>query len=144
MDFARIQRWALTLSAYDYHIEFKPGLLNSNADILSRLPLPEEPAEVPLPGESILLMKNFQALPVTAAQLAKWTDRDPTQAKVRDNVLCDWQHSNEVNLLPCQRLKDELSVEVGWVVWGRRVKFHHKGEQKCWNWCMKDTQEPHG
>ncbi len=78
---ARIQRWALTLSAYDYHIEFKPGSLNLNADVLSRLPLPEEPVEVSLPGETILLMNNLQALPVTSAQLAKWTDRDPTLAK---------------------------------------------------------------
>ncbi len=47
----------------------------------SRLPLPEEPAEVPLPGETILLMENLQALPVTSAQLAMWTDRDDVRTK---------------------------------------------------------------
>lgn len=38
---ARIQRWALTLSAYDYTIKYKAGSQHSNADLLSRLPLPE-------------------------------------------------------------------------------------------------------
>ena len=43
---ARIQRWALTLSAYNYHIQYKPGKDNSNADVLSRLPLLESPTLV--------------------------------------------------------------------------------------------------
>ena len=37
---ARIQRWALTLGAYNYKIQYKPGKENSNPDVLSRLPLP--------------------------------------------------------------------------------------------------------
>ena len=43
---ACLQRWALTLSAYDY-IPYKPGAQNGNADLFSRLPLPEAPTEVP-------------------------------------------------------------------------------------------------
>ena len=35
---ARIQRWALTLAAYNYSIEYKPGPEHANADALSRLP----------------------------------------------------------------------------------------------------------
>ena len=54
---ARIQRWALTLSAYDYHIKYKAGLENANADLLSRLSLPETPMQVPEVGETILLME---------------------------------------------------------------------------------------
>lgn len=40
---ARIQRWALILAAYDYHIRYKPGKEHANADLLSRLPLPDLP-----------------------------------------------------------------------------------------------------
>ena len=40
---ARIQRWALTLSAYNYVISHRAGTANSNADGLSRLPLPDIP-----------------------------------------------------------------------------------------------------
>ena len=40
---ARIQRWALTSSMYKYTIRFKSGTINTNADALSRLPLPDTP-----------------------------------------------------------------------------------------------------
>ena len=33
----RVQHWALTLAAYDYHVVYKPGMANANADELSRL-----------------------------------------------------------------------------------------------------------
>ena len=61
---ARIQRWALTLGAYDYNISYKPGKDQTNADLLSRLPLPEAPREVPVPADTILLMDYLQASPI--------------------------------------------------------------------------------
>ena len=36
---SRIQRWALTLGAYNYSINYQPGTVMSHADALSRLPL---------------------------------------------------------------------------------------------------------
>ena len=81
---ARIQRWALTLSAYSYSIAYKPGDNNSNADGLSRLPLPEAPSEVPLPGETILLMETLQE-PMSAKQIKDLTARDPLLSSVRTN-----------------------------------------------------------
>ena len=65
---ARIQRWALTLSAYSYTITYKPGGDHINADVLSRLPLSETPSDVPLPGETVLLSDTFHG-PVTAIQI---------------------------------------------------------------------------
>ena len=38
---SRIQRWAMTLSAYHYIITYKSGRLIGNADALSRLPQPQ-------------------------------------------------------------------------------------------------------
>ena len=54
---ARMQRWALTLSAYDYRIVFRAGNENSNADGLSRLPPRENPSSVPVPGDTGLMME---------------------------------------------------------------------------------------
>ena len=46
---ARIQRWALMLSAYNYQVQYVPGKENKNADVFSHLPLPVQPKEVPTP-----------------------------------------------------------------------------------------------
>ena len=66
---ARIQRWALTLAAYSYTILYKPGKEISQADGLSRLPLSESPSEVPVPGETVLLLETIQMSPVYASQI---------------------------------------------------------------------------
>ena len=55
----QMQRWALTLSAYEYKILYKAGETNGNAD--SKQPLPEMPDLVPVPGETILLMEHLCA-----------------------------------------------------------------------------------
>ena len=51
---AQIQMWAITLSAYDYALTYRPGPEHSNADLLSRLPLPDTPYEVPLPQQAVI------------------------------------------------------------------------------------------
>ncbi|XP_064645931.1 uncharacterized protein K02A2.6-like [Lineus longissimus] len=38
---ARMQRWALVLSAYEYDIEYRQGTAHANCDALSRLPCPQ-------------------------------------------------------------------------------------------------------
>ena len=43
----RVRRWALTLAAYSYQIRYRPGKDHSNADGLSRLPLPDQTSDVP-------------------------------------------------------------------------------------------------
>ena len=73
---ARIQRWALTLSAYDYVIEYKPGKEHANADVLSRLPLPNTSQTTPVPAETVFLMDTLQATPVTASQIKHNKDKD--------------------------------------------------------------------
>ena len=66
---ARIQRWALTLGAYDYDICYKPGKDQASADLLSRLPIPEAPREIPVPADTVLLMEYLQDSPTTAAPI---------------------------------------------------------------------------
>ena len=50
---ARIQRWALTLAAYEYTIAYQPGKELTNANALSCLPLHQR-VQVPLPGDLLL------------------------------------------------------------------------------------------
>ena len=79
---ARIQRWALTLASYEYRIKYKSGQANSNADALSRLPLPATFSEVPVPSELVLLMEHVSSGPLTAAQVKAMTQWDPILSRV--------------------------------------------------------------
>ena len=38
MTTARIQIWAILLSAYNYSLQYRPGNKNGNADFMSRFP----------------------------------------------------------------------------------------------------------
>eukprot|EP00731_Ephydatia_muelleri_P021136 Em0013g863a len=75
----RVQRWALTLSAFDYTNSFRAGKLQGNADALSRLPLQHSPEEVPTPGDMILLLEalDLSEAPISAAAINKLTGKDP-------------------------------------------------------------------
>ena len=112
---ARIQRWALILSAYDYVISYKPGDQHANADSLSRLPLPEHPTETTPPADIVLLMDTLQTSPVAAQNIRYWTDRDPLLSNVRSLVK---NGGEEENMKPFNRRRNELSVQNGCVLWG--------------------------
>ena len=125
---ARVQRWALLLSSYQYTVSYKPGSQMANADVLSRLPLPEMPESVPALGETVLLMQSLQA-PITFNQLKQWTTQDPILSKVHTLLLQGWQYSNDPNLKPYQVRHNELTVCDGCVMWGSRVVVPQAGRK---------------
>ena len=127
---ARVQRWALTLSCYDYNIIYKPGKQHNNADMLSRLPLATAPTDVPVPGDTVMLLETLQSSPVTAKLIKTWTNRDPILSKVRDLVKKGWIHSDDPKLRPYQRRYMELSVQADCVLWGNRVIVPPAGQPR--------------
>lgn len=120
---SRLQRWAITLSAYDYSILYRSGKHHANADLFSRLPLPVAKANIPQPGDCVLLFECLQVDPLSAADIKKWTDRDPILSKVRSFLLQGWPThlEGEEGLQPYLRRQEELSTENGCVMWGSRV-----------------------
>ena len=78
----RIQRWALTLGAYSYNIQYRKGEENSNADALSRLPQETAQKDPPKPAEMINLMEYLDSSPVSSTQIKTWTDHDPILARM--------------------------------------------------------------
>ncbi|KAL5467494.1 hypothetical protein EMCRGX_G031729 [Ephydatia muelleri] len=80
---ARLQRWALLLSAYEYDLEFRPTAQHANADGLSRLPLSIiADAGTATSDSDVFNVGQIEALPVTAMQLRKVTRQDPILSKV--------------------------------------------------------------
>ena len=118
---ARIQRWDVLLSAYNYIISDRPGREQANADALSRLTLPEAPKEVSVPAETILLLENLSSLPVSAEQIRLSTASDPILAKVKQLVQTGWSSGKDGSreeLRPYHTRKLELSLEDGCILWG--------------------------
>ena len=66
---SRIQRWALTLGAYSYTIQFRKGSQNCNADALSRLPLSNNRSEPPKPADVVHLMEYLDSSPISSSQI---------------------------------------------------------------------------
>ena len=61
---SRIQRWALTLSAYQYSIRYKQGKQLSNADAISRLPRAITTSSDFVPGDLSILCTIYLSQPL--------------------------------------------------------------------------------
>ena len=126
----RIQHWALTIGMYDYEIQYKPGVQQAHADACSRLPLPDTPSSIPIPGDTILLIDHLNSTSVKAAQVGLWTQRDPVLSLVTRHVLQGWptKPTNDAQK-PYYNCREELSVEDNCLLWGNRVVILPQGRK---------------
>ena len=62
---ARLRRWAILLSAYDYSIQHRPGKSHANADTFSRLPLSTTTTSASPTRETVLLFECLSVAPLT-------------------------------------------------------------------------------
>ena len=137
---ARIQRWALTLAMYGYTVAFKNSSAHSNADALSRLPLPESVPCTPQPPETILLLEHLEEMPVTAEHIKTWTQRDPILSRVLQFVQCGWPSTMEDEQLHTFWTKRlELSSQNGCLLWGNRVIIPAPGQARV----LQELHEAH-
>ncbi|XP_013404718.1 uncharacterized protein K02A2.6 [Lingula anatina] len=116
---ARMQRWAIILSAYDYDIQYRKSELHSNADCLSRLP-----HEVSSIGSdcTIYVCEVATELPLTASDIAEATRKDSVLSKVMDYTMSGWPEYLDSEILkPYHVRRHELSAEQGCILWGNRV-----------------------
>ena len=115
----RIQRWALTLAAYEYTLLWHPTQQHESADAMSRLPLPEKPLETPLPAELVLLMEHLEESPVTATQIRMWTRTAPLLSRVSRYLHEGWPDQCDDQLKPYWCRKMELSLHDDCLLWGK-------------------------
>ena len=107
-----MQRWSITLAAYDYEIVFRNTSAHANADALSRLPskVVESHKE---DGAQVFHMEQLEALPITVTQIQTEIRKDPVLSKVYDCVMNGWKHNLDSlpELKPYSLHKDEISVQ---------------------------------
>ena len=122
---ARLQRWALLLASYTYEIEYKSSQRHSNADALSRLPLPQaEPKYDSMVAPDVfscLNMSQVEALPVTAKAIQKASRIDPVLSKVILYTRKGWPSTVRDVFKPYYHRRNELTVEEDCLLWGTRI-----------------------
>ena len=118
---ARMQRWAIILSAYDYTFKYRRGNRHENADALSRLPLKSDDSYIDSESwhfENINLVQ-VDSTPVTADEVGKASQKDEVMGKVIRNIQNDsWAESEtDARLKPYWTRRHELSVDEGCLLW---------------------------
>ena len=132
MGASRILRWAITLSSYQYTIEYRSTTKHANADVCSRFPLrsvEEEQEESSDESGSRrvaeIFYSNFIDKPlINCISICKFTAKDAVLSKVLRLVLSGWPERLDKGLdylKPYFHRKNELSAEKGCIVWGTRV-----------------------
>lgn len=118
--FSRIQRWAITLSTYNYKLVLKKRQLLAVPDALSRLPLPQQ-SNFKL-DDNVVAFNENQEISIDYCKIASCTANDENLSKVKIFVLHGWSKScNLTDLKPYYNRLLELSVERECLLWGMRV-----------------------
>ena len=92
---SRLQRWAITLSAYDYEVQYKLSAQHGNADALSRLPLESEDGAGNEEEEIVCLIEEQQL------DNLRLKGKD---IKARSNLVSSFQLHTTRWLTPCPRI----------------------------------------
>ena len=135
---ARVRCWSLYLAKFEYTLSFRNSAAHANADALSWLPLPVEPALVKQPPELVLLADHLENSPVTADQISAATRRDPQLSQIVQFVQQGWPSScTEPSVFFDKR--HELSLYEGCLLWGTRVVI----PERCREAVLTELHEGH-
>ena len=116
---ARLQRWALILSANQYNIEYRRSEDNANADAMSRLPSKQATEGL---ERNIFHFTYLDQLPLSAKDIRESTRKDSVLSTVYQYVMGGWpKHVEDEKLVQFYRRRHELSAEQGCILWGLRV-----------------------
>ena len=118
---ARVQRWALKLTQFNYRFEYSKGVNNVNSDYLSRLPLPEMEKSCE-PYEIIFAVSSLDTMPVTCDDIKSQTNASKDYCMLKHFIKFGWpQRLNNPNLKYFEGKINELSLFDGCILYKNRV-----------------------
>ena len=123
----RLARWALTLSQYDYTIEYRNTSKHGNADALSRLPVgpdanfDEEEDERDVDTVCLINTVSRQIKPADQNTLRKESAKDPVISEVMRYVREGWPKEISESLKDFRKLGNSLTVINGCLLYGNGV-----------------------
>lgn len=125
---ARLQRWAILLSAYDYKIKYRKGTEIANADALSRLPLPEVDE---MEGKCNYFsagsyfcnfIKGCMDPVITAEEIGEATQKDDILKEIYKFVMYGWpKESSDPKLAPYFKYKNDITTDGNCLIIGNKV-----------------------
>lgn len=120
---ARLHRWSLYLSQFQYTIQYRRTTDHGNADALSRLPSQSCPEIIDEAYEvKFIASEQVDALPVNFKTIRKATATDKCLSKVLICVQSRWPNEQKDDQMkPFFIRQNELSIEQGVLMWGIRV-----------------------
>nr|CDJ84873.1 uncharacterized protein K02A2.6-like [Haemonchus contortus] len=126
----RLQRWRLTLRAYDFDIEYRSTTSFGQADALSRLISAQSPPEEDVIIATIardvnaIFRDNVNRLPVTAEDVARATAEDDCLRQVLDHVVHNkWPKKLSPTVANYAHLRNDLSTQQGCLLFGAASSF---------------------
>lgn len=122
----RLARWALTLSQYDYAIEYRKTSEHGNADALSRLPCGRDPKfdeeETGAECTNVCTVKFItDHLATDPKTLQTETAKDATLSSVIQYLRQQWPRDVPAPAKPFYTVRDTLSVASNCLFYGHRV-----------------------
>ena len=119
---ARMQRWALLLSAYQYDIVYRSTNKHANADCLSRLPLQNVDRATEVDEVKMINKMQIQSLTLGVDHVRNATRADPVLSRVLKFTLSGWpEETTSEALKPYFHKRYEITTEDGCLLWGIRV-----------------------
>ena len=92
---------------------------------------------MPLPGDTIQLLDSLEISPISAAQIRKWTARDPILSKIIEVLLSGGEAGDEFQ--PYLRRREKLSLQDGRILRGSRVVVPEVARQRI----LEELHEGH-
>ena len=132
---SRLQRWAITLSAYNYEVQYQPSTQHGNADALSRLPLDQEEDCENEEEEVVCAVEEQQLdnLPLRGKDVKEATTHDTVLSHVYNYTLHGWPEfvsAVQKNVQPYFHKRTQLTIRNGCLLWGLRVVIPQRYHQE--------------
>ena len=118
---ARIQRWSLRLSQFDYTLKYIKGVDNVHSDCLSRLPLNETVTECE-PYELVFVLESLDETNVTCDDIKLHTDADKDLTELKHYIKYGAPNNiKNSNLSKYKSILSELTIVKGCILYNNRV-----------------------
>lgn len=134
---ARLQRWAVHLSMYEYQIKHRSANKMTHADALSRLPLPNEFTEIK--NVSINFLNVTNELPLDLKQISDSLKQDKILSQVYQYALEGWPKIVDEKYDIYFRKRNCLSTEDNCLFYYSRVVIPDKNK----NLILRSLHESH-